>query len=420
MYSPDALPRRRFLGLHVESTPDGSLGEAGAMHIRKVLAGGAAADAGVEAGDRLLAIDGCTVQSPLHLVDLARGGSAGSRTTFRVERGGAIFERSAMAPPSPIERLADGAVELGHVVAGHVRLRTVTSVPSARSLHPAILFLPGIRAHPCESPLDLEDPVVRLVDGWTSAGFLTQRVERSGVGDSEGPSPQETDLGVELDGYDAALDSLLARRDVDQTRVFLFGHSFGGMLAPIVAAERGLAGVVTFGSSARRWHDCFAATSRRKLQWGWPTEDQASRIAAWIELHLLVCRHGWSPARLFEKRPDLAVLRSRDCDGETLFGRHVALLQQLDGIDLQAAWAALREERCPVLSLHGGYDWVCGRDDAESIAAAAGPLGQMRELERIGHDFLAYPGQGAAFAHGKGRWEGSVLDAAVSWMTRSR
>ncbi len=418
MYQPGALRRRPFLGVHISRPSRGAPTREGAtLQIAAVIKGGAAERAGLEQGDELVALNGTTLRDARHLVDFTRSLGPMPRVVFEFRRGEQRLEREAIAPPLPVEPLR-GSIELGFVAPHGHRLRTITALPELGGPHPAVLYLQGVRADSCESPLDEGLPTARLVAGWTAAGFVVQRVERSGVGDSEGPAPERTDLGDELDGYDAALEALLVRRDVDPSRVFLFGQSFGGMIAPLLAAPRPLAGVVVFGTSAERWLDCVVATterSRRLDDEG--AESSARQQALWVELHELVCRQGWTPALAFQRRPHLRVLRSRDCVGETLYGRHVSLFQQLDGIDLKAAWRAVGEARCPVLALHGEHDWICSAEDARQIAECAGPHATHVELALIGHDLLVDAGIGpGSIEPGSERWDGSVVRATVDWM----
>ncbi|MBL8878054.1 MAG: alpha/beta hydrolase [Phycisphaerales bacterium] len=66
------------------------------------------------------------------------------------------------------------------------------------------------------------------------AGYNLLIFDYRGYGKSQG-SP--TRAGTISDGH-AALDFVLQRPEVDRSRVFLYGHSLGGAIATVVAAER--------------------------------------------------------------------------------------------------------------------------------------------------------------------------------------
>jgi pimeloyl-ACP methyl ester carboxylesterase len=416
------LARRAFLGMVLSGRDAPPKPDRPGVRVARIVEGGAAAHAGARAGDVLLAIarDRGRPVEPIRdvrqLEAFARSVRAGDLVVFEVARDGSTLRLEADAPPFPIEEVAGGRVELGHVEVGGAKLRTIATIPNTPGPYSAILYLQGLRGRSCEFPLDPQDPVRLLVHGWTGAGFLVFRLERSGVGDSEGPACAETDLVWELDGYAAALDALCARPDVDRSRVFLFGESLGGFVAPLVA-ERPVAGIAVFGAAAMRWCDCVAVTTRRQRHLaGVSGERLEADVALHVELHRRVCREGHTPRTAFERFPHLRAVRSRDCDDDTLFGRHASLFQQLDAIDLEAAWRDVARAGIDVLVLSGQYDWAVSPQDAESLVAAAGA--QHETLARIGHDCLAHDTLEASFARpGEGRWDGRVLQAAVDWMT---
>jgi len=359
-----ALPRRGFLGVQV--------GGSDGVRVERVLEGGAATAAGVEVGDRIMTIDGVSIRDARHLAEHGRSIRAGARVVFGTDRG----ELAAEAPPYPVE---EGTL-LGHVISRGARLRTLFTIPESEEPKPAVLLVQSVRADSCESPFDDASPVRAFVRAFAAAGFVVMRVERTGVGDSEGPSPEKTGLDVEVDGYRAALRELLAFDEVDPNRVFLFGHSFGGMVAPILA-ETPVAGVCVLGTSARSWRECMVGTTKRQrgpnAQRRWSELD----VARWTKLYDLVFHEGVTPGRAFEVDPELRALRSRDCDGDTMHGRHVSLFQRLHATDLMAAWWRVQSR---VLAIHGAGDWICTADESREIAAITN--GRFVELEGSSHD----------------------------------
>jgi len=76
-----------------------------------------------------------------------------------------------------------------------------------------------------------------LADYLTRHGIAVLRYDKRGVGQSKGVYKTATSADFAADAS-AAVDSLLARSDIDHRRIGLIGHSEGGILAPMVAAER--------------------------------------------------------------------------------------------------------------------------------------------------------------------------------------
>jgi dienelactone hydrolase len=89
-----------------------------------------------------------------------------------------------------------------------------------------------------------------LLAAMAARGFVTMRVDKPGAGESEGPPCAESGFREELAGYRAALHALVANPAVDPARVFLFGDSLGGFMAPLLARDTRVAGVSAFGTIA--------------------------------------------------------------------------------------------------------------------------------------------------------------------------
>jgi pimeloyl-ACP methyl ester carboxylesterase len=404
MYQSDALRRRPSLGLVVEPRQEGA-----GLRVVGADEDAAAGRAGVRPGDSVLALDGRPIHDAAELVERTRAIDAGRPVAFRVRRGEETLELSAVAEPLRLERVDGAEVVLGDVAVHGKRLRTITTVPSAREARGVIVYLQGIAGGSIEHPFEPGHPLSRMVQGWTHGGFATVRVDRSGVGDSDGPHFRDTDFAAEVAMYDAVLAS------IDSPQVFLFGHSLGGMVAPLVARTRDVTGVIVFGTSCKGWHECMVDTRRRQRRLaGRYADDEMDR---WTELHALVCA-GSTPEEVFARRPDLRPLESSDCRGAHLFGRHATFFHQLAQADVAGAWRSLGAD---VLVLHGEHDWICSREEAEAIARevnAAHPERALHvELPRIGHDGLAHAGLERSFAHPEdGTWDGRVVETTLGWM----
>jgi pimeloyl-ACP methyl ester carboxylesterase len=369
----------------------------------------AAGRAGVRAGDTLVALDGDDLYDPADLVARSRRVEAHRPVTFRVRRGEEAVELRAPAEPLRAERIDGADVVLGHVtVRGH-RLRTIATRPRSEEPPAAILYLQGIAGASVEHPLDPEHPLFRTIAGWTRGGFATMRVERSGVGDSEGPHYRDGDFETEVDMYRAALAA------VDAPEIFLFGQSLGGMVAPLVASDARVTGVMVFGTSAQRWHDCMVETRARQRRLAGRYD--GAEMSRWTEMHALVC-DGRTPEEVFALRPDLRVFETSECRGAHLFGRHATFFHQLSRTDLAAAWRALDRD---VLVLHGEYDWICSRAESDAVAHGvngAHPESALHvELPRIGHDGLAHASLEESFRNPeRGVWDGRVVETTLGWM----
>jgi dienelactone hydrolase len=131
------------------------------------------------------------------------------------------------------------------------RLRTIVSVPSGNlSRRPAVMLVPGGGCGSIDTPLSPDVAQPGLMRVLAARGYVTLRVEKSGVGDSRGPACDAIGYIQELDGYRAALSALKQHPSVDLDRVFLLGISLGGVFAPILANESPVRGIIVYGTLA--------------------------------------------------------------------------------------------------------------------------------------------------------------------------
>jgi uncharacterized protein len=421
----DDLARRSYVGLSlVDAGQDdgGAAGDAKAVVVvRAVRFGSPAAEAGARPTDRLIAVNGQPVASAAavrrHLSALA----AGAPFALGVVRDGVELALSGTARPLPVETFAGASVRLGIVVAraGAPRLRAIAVIPDGDGPHPVVYFLPGAHWDSEEHPFAPDHPVRALVAALAARGFAVLRVERSGVGDSEGPPCTEVDFETELGGYRAGLELLGRASWASPSSVFLFGHSMGGVVAALLADDAGAAagsvrGVAVFGTVYEPLPDSLIGIARRRTALLAQVGDgRAAERACYLDavtaIVNAVVRDGVTPAELYARRPDLAEVVPQFYAGDKMFGRIVRYYQQIAALDLCAAWAKVR---APVLALHGGDDWVATAADARSIAGEDRAR-RFASLPAVDHTMRATPPAGA---DGRPRLAESMLAALVPWL----
>ncbi len=169
---------------------------------------------------------------------------------FRIRRTDAAIERFEVSPPTrPREDFTREEVTIARgdfTLAG-----AITKLPTASGRAPALFFVSGSGAQDRDGlsgGIDLGTH--ELLDALTAAGFVVLRVDDRGVGKSGGSLVGAT-LRDLVDDARACVDFLLARDDVDPQRLFVIGHSEGGVTAPVLACERSLRGIVLMAAPGR-------------------------------------------------------------------------------------------------------------------------------------------------------------------------
>ena len=128
------------------------------------------------------------------------------------------------------------------------RVRVIVTRPrEGGSYFPAIFVAGWLSCDSVEAPAGTDDAsgkVFRMLA--ELPGFVTVRMDKPGVGDSEGVC-KETDFETELSAYRAAFRSLSRYGFIDRRKVFVFGVSNGGGFAPLVAEGAPVRGYVIDG-----------------------------------------------------------------------------------------------------------------------------------------------------------------------------
>jgi len=256
------LPRRADAGFGLRAVD-------GALVVRRLVADSAAARAGLREGDRLLAVDGRSVASPSEGIERVRSLDGGRAATLSVGRESGTAEIRFTPPPLPYEELTGVDTTYGVVTTPDgARLRSVVTRPrGAAGPLPAIFLLQWVSCDGIE-PLgaDAFEQVVRAVAERSGAVLL--RVDRSSGGDSEGPGCHQLDYETELAHYRHAFDALTAQPGIDRRRIVVFGMSLGSTTAPLLAAEREVAGVVVSGGGALTYFERLLAFDRLGFELG--------------------------------------------------------------------------------------------------------------------------------------------------------
>ena len=158
------------------------------------------------------------------------------------------FQRGTVAPPKrpqnpvpPYPYISEDADFENR--AAHIALSGTFTIPhepsGAAKLRkpPAVVLISGSGPNARDEDVAGHKPFLVLADYLTRRGIAVLRYDKRGIGNSKGDYRAATSVDFAADAS-AAVDYLMARTDVDHRRIGLLGHSEGGILAPMVAAQR--------------------------------------------------------------------------------------------------------------------------------------------------------------------------------------
>jgi alpha-beta hydrolase superfamily lysophospholipase len=102
----------------------------------------------------------------------------------------------------------------------------------------------------------------RLIE---QSGYATVRMDKPGVGESQGTACSKADFQGELEGYRSAFESMSKHEFMDTQNFFVVGLSNGGGVGPLVAGDHHVAGFVAAGSWGRTWYEHMLENERVRL-----------------------------------------------------------------------------------------------------------------------------------------------------------
>jgi pimeloyl-ACP methyl ester carboxylesterase len=392
--------------------------------VVKILPGTPAEAAGLKASDVVRSLDGAPVAGvPEVLKELGRR-RAGDRLALGLVRDGKELAATVELRERPrkqgdgFEVIYDSVVSKGH------RLRTIISRPSSSGRHPALLLIQGLGNFSIDQPggsLAYD----KILDELTRGGCVTLRVDKPGCGDSEGGPWPEIDFQTELDGYRQALKALRTLEYVDPERVYLFGHSMGGVMAPLLAAEDKVRGVIVYGTVFRTWFEYQVENVRRQSRLAgqdFASVERDARNETLMLSELYLAKK--SPAQIAAAHPELKAHMSQSIkDDKYMYGVNYRFFQQLADADMPAAWA---KTDAHVLALWGKGDFVAPGPDHEMIAEAVNQAhpgrGTYRALE-ADHGFSKAgsfkESFGRSAAGEQGTFNPVIITTLKAWMDRT-
>ncbi len=391
-WASDPLPRRAALGAQLMPSADGVL-------VQAALPGGTAESLGLRAGDRLLQIDQQPIKALPDVFAWAANSRGGAPIVVEVERDNVRQRLSGTAQTRAMESVGAGyRVVYGEAVgANGARLRTLLSLPDGEGPFPLLMLIQGITLSSLDSPLTDNNPYARLLGPFARAGYATLRVDKPGVGDSEGGPASALDFERELAGYRAALQSTRDIAAIDPKRIFLIGHSMGGIWAPMLANEFDVAGIAAYGTVFRTWNEYDLENARRQFRLaGDAPADIHEALQRRAALNTALLIDGLSVAQA-RQRPGLDAAVAEEIVDGIWNGRVLAFWQQLAAVNVARLWST---GKTPVLAMHGDADFVAARSDHELLAEAvrsAGGDAQFIAVPQSDHGFQAAASERAAY-----------------------
>ena len=376
------LSRDVFLGIAVNN--GGQYVEDG-LTLSAVIPGSTAAGLGMQGGNVLQKFNGHVLHNMSDVRQALKGLKPGDKVTATFVADGKTVSKTGKALEKPRETSTYGKVTYDQVDYPGNRLRCIMHYPKDVKNAPVVYFIQGFGCGSTELVGHDKSPTRKLIDRWMKAGYAVFRIEKPGVGDSKSEvGCADIDFVQEVEAFRQGYQKLLSYDDIDPDQVFLFGHSLGGLVAPLLAETKQPAGIMVYGTVAVSWYEYLLNLNRiQPVLFG--TSDQTiedeARIAIPILYDLLVA--GKTPEEIMKNPMHKEFLTGsrnylsyRD---DHFLGRHYTLQKTINDVDITKAW---RSVDCRVLAIYGEFDIEALNSD-----------GAIRIAEIVNH---AHPGNGTS------------------------
>ncbi|MGE0588561.1 MAG: PDZ domain-containing protein [Cyclobacteriaceae bacterium] len=389
--------------------------------VASVNNGSAAYKAGLRVGDIILTVNNRSIPDGNSLYYQLGALKGGDPTRLTVVRNNQPMTITFTPAPSPFESFRSLDVEVITLTnnSGDLIRGFVTKPKEAKGKLPAILFVSWLSCGTVEVPERDDSWTNMLREVAEKSGALMMRIEKPGVGDSEGPPCYDCDLHTELDGYNAAWRHLKQRSDVDTTNIIVFGASLGGTLASIVGKGQPVKAYVSAVSVYKTWLEHMIELERRRLQFSGKTQSEINALMpAYIEFHSDYMNYKKTPEEIILEKPHLASIWYDEPRHQ--YGRPARFYMQTQDFNFMETW---ENTTAPVLFVAGEYDWIMSVDDSQIVTDMINkktPGRATRYLAKgMDHHWSVYANPQNAFDEVNGTYAQETVTEMIAWIKKT-
>jgi uncharacterized protein len=314
-----------------------------------------------------------------------------------------------------------------------VRLAGTLTLPQGAGPHPAVLLVSGSGAQDRDETLMGHKPFLVLADHLSRSGIAVLRLDDRGTGRSTGSFGAATSEDFARDAA-AAVRWLRARPEVADDRVGIIGHSEGGMIAPMVAAQSGdVAFIVLLAGPGIPAPELMVMQGALISRAGGDPEPEIARTSALQREMFAAIAQTADSAALHARLTELArgyqasltpEERARpDASDATLTAAVNAMVSPWYRWFLRYDPAStLRGVRVPVLALNGSLDLQVPADEnlagiQQALRAAGNRDVTVEKLPGLNHLFqTARTGAPAEYAEIEETMSPAVLQRVTAWI----
>lgn len=327
--------------------------------VNSVVPGSSAEKMGVKENDVILKINNQEVKSPQEVIALAGALNAGDKAVIELNRDKKAMKLEGSILPRPTGYGDDVSISLDELPIDKGYTRTVLLRPKNSTGKLPVIYL--IQGYPCFSMqyLPPDFPYRTAINAFLKKGYAVYLVEKPGMGDAAGSGTPCSQIGFtkELETFQKGYEKLLTMKDIDPNNIFIFGHSLGGFIAPLVAEKYKPKGVIVYGCGLKSWHDYLVDLVREQAPYqGKDYGDAEEDLKKYRTVLYKYFFEKKTPEQIIAEDPAnrQKLVEFLKFDGkDQLVQRHYTFWQELNDYNLAGAW---KNTNARVLSIFGEAD----------------------------------------------------------------
>lgn len=416
----DALPRHAYWGASVNYPTETRAGAT----IRSVVPGGFLSQLGLKPGDIILKVNNITLSTSakteemFYTANLIKGGTS---VSLDVIQNGKLISKSGTVPARPKESFNKIVTEYKSILSprGHRVQVIITRPENVKVKIPGIFLVRWMSCDPIEKPTSPKHGVMRMLEDFIQkSGYAVIRVEKSGLGDSEGCPCYDADFNDELVAHQSAYEVFRKLDFVDSTKIVVFAQSNGAAYAPLVAGKRLPGAFVISGGWAKTWFEHMLEYKRKSFELEGNSPSEITRKMKLVtELYSEYLIHKRIPGDVIIQKPHLKEVWDGEFDHQ--WGLPVRYMQQLQDLDIASAWSKVN---VPTYVFYGDYDLAMAREDHQKIADLINKngktLAKFEVIPQMNHSLFWFENlldQETDF-YGKGVYKSDLAENILAWM----
>jgi len=281
----------------------------------------------------------------------------------------------------------------------NVHISGSLTLPKGKGPFPAVLLIVGSGPLDRDETVHFHKPFLVLADHLTRQGIAVLRVDKRGVGKTNGDFEEATILDL-ADDVLAGVEYLKGRKEIDPKRIGLLGHSEGGVVGPIVASRSSdIAFLVMLAGLGQNNGDIIIFQKSLAAREHGADENTLSLMRSWYERLYALVREDMDNATA--EKNIRALHATLTPEEKEKLGWPDSRLDREIANQLRRHWrydlrydprATIMKVRCPVLALGGEKDMLVPAKEnlaiiEEALKAGGNTRFTVREFPGLNHGF---------------------------------